>query len=117
LSPALEIDLTNTLTTSRRTDALRVPLHFSVVAKVATAINDSAALVVGWIGCPDYTDFAPTATAAPLANMRVLVVGFNSLAQLDVRTSSAGLIASRANTATVDSYLVSTIGFKWDRRV
>jgi hypothetical protein len=35
---------------------------------------------------------------------------------LTVRTNSAGQIATRANSATIDEYDVSTQGFTWARR-
>lgn len=114
-APALDINLSNTLTTSRRTDALRVPLNFSVIANIVAHIIDASAPCAINICCPDQTDVAP----GYQANLAVInaPTGTNAIAQLRIRTSSAGLIASRSNLATVDTYDVSTIGFEWARRV
>jgi hypothetical protein len=114
-SPTLDIDLANTLTTARRTDAVKVPLGFSVTAHLNVLLSDATA-TIAWITCPDQTDLAPAITVAPLRN-----VGFNTAnvvrpgGQLFVRTSSTGRIAARANL-TVDDYRVVTIGFTWARR-
>jgi hypothetical protein len=115
-SPTLDVNLVNTLTTSRRTDAVKVPLDFSVTAHLNVVVSDSAAHVA-WIYCPDQADLAPSATLTPLAN-----IGGNSVntptiyTQLHVRTSATGTIAARANIATVDGYAVVTLGFNWARR-
>lgn len=113
-APTLDINLANTLTTARRTDAVKVPLNFSVTARINVHINDAATVTV-WIYCPDQSDQAPTGAAAPLADINSQVA-LSTILQLFVRTSAAGLIAARASTATVDVYRVSTIGFQWDRR-
>ena len=114
-APPLDINIANTLTTSRRTDALSVPLNFSVNAFLNVRVGDAAAAAV-YISCPDITDQAPSITAAPLTSFRN-IAGNNQFWQGAVRTSAAGLIASRSDTATVDSYAVVTIGFQWARRV
>lgn len=114
-TPTLDIDLANTLTTSRRTDALKVPLNFSVLANIRVNIDDAAVFSV--LLCdPAETDAAVSSTAAPLANVRSHVAGTPGLAQLQITTSAAGLIAARASLATIDSYKVLTLGFVWDRR-
>jgi hypothetical protein len=114
-SPTLDINLANTLTTSRRTDAVKVPLNFSVEAHLNVLLADSSAGYDAIVYCPDQDDLTPSNSAAPLSNIRNPVAAGSS-AQIRVRTSSAGLIAARATIATVDSYFVSTIGFKWARR-
>jgi hypothetical protein len=115
-SPTLDVNLSNTLTTARRTDAVKVPLNFSTEAHLNVLIEDVSgnfALVY----CPDQADLAPSTTVAPLANF-----GGNSAntltmyAQMRIRTSAAGLIAARGNLATIDTYRVSTMGFEWGRR-
>lgn len=113
-SPTLDINLTNTLTTARRTDAVKVPLNFSTIAHLNVIITD-AATTNTWIYCPDQTDLAPSATVAPLANV-FQGAGAATNVQLRVRTSAAGLIAARATTATVDQYSAATMGFTWARR-
>lgn len=114
--PTLDVNLANTLTTARRTDAVKVPLGFSTIAHINVGITDAAAVAFAWICCPDQTDAAPSQTAAPLANIGPQGIGNEVLQQMYVRTSAAGLIAARANIATVDLYVVSTMGFKWARR-
>jgi len=112
--PTLDVSLANTLTTSRRTDAMKVPLNFSTTAHI-NAVSFDTALARVWICCPDQTDAAPSGTAAPLMNLQSLA-GAAGQAFLKIRTSSAGLIASRSTLATVDEYYISTMGFEWARR-
>ena len=113
--PTLDIDLSATLTTSRRTDAVKVPLNFSVISHLNVTIKDVATTAV-WIYCPDQSDAAPSETLAPLTNLQNLEVGFVAGLQMKIRTSATGTIAARATTATVDNYKVSTMGFTWSRR-
>lgn len=113
-SPTLDIDLASTLTTARRTDAVKVPLNFSTTALLNVSTADAAVHVV-YITCPDTTDVAPSLTTAPLATERAEIVSSTHQYRLDVRTSAAGLIAARADT-TVDTYRVATLGFRWGRR-
>jgi hypothetical protein len=115
-SPTLDVNLANTLTTARRTDAVKVPLNFSVEANLNAQIFDATTANDVYIYCPDLTDIAPNAIGAPLATIGQAGVGARWMANIRIRTSSAGLIAARSDLATVDSYLVSTIGFKWARR-
>lgn len=113
-APTLDVNLANTLTTARRTDAIKVPLAFSVIAHINVSAGDAATTNI-WICCPDQTDAAPSGTVAPLANVFV-PAGSAANEQLFIRTSATGTIAARANTATVDLYAVATMGFRWDRR-
>ena len=107
-----DISLASTLTTSRRTDAVKVPLNFSVEASLTVDIYDAAASVQAWVYCPDQSD---QATGSPTANFDGLTTK-RALGPLRVRTSATGTIAARANIATVDSYAVGTVGFRWARR-
>ncbi len=111
----LDVDLTNTLTTVRRTDALKVPLTFSTMAHIGVVVGDAVQAAV-WVGCPDETDVAPSATAALLMNNFVVVAGTVVAQKMRVRTSATGTIAARSNIATTDAYRVSTYGFTWARR-
>lgn len=114
--PTLDVDLSATLTTARRTDAIKVPLVFSVIANIMYFILDAAATAKAIIVCPDQTDAAPSATAAPLADQQTQVAGQGIFGAKWVRTSSTGTIAARSDTATIDNYRVSTHGFRWARR-
>jgi hypothetical protein len=113
--PTLDVSLTNTLTTARRTDAIKVPLNFSVQANLNVQLTDVAG-VVAHVCCPDQTDAAPSATVAPLGNFSMGGGAMQQGRQITVRTSATGTIAARADTATVDFYGVATIGFRWARR-
>lgn len=111
--PTSDILLNNTLGTARRTDAVKVPLNFSTIARLGVTLADAAVTFTAWITCPDHTD----GTAATWYNFASQVAGsITAAAELRVRTSSAGLIAARASIATVDVYLVQTFGFTWARR-
>ena len=114
-SPTLDIDQSATLTTSRRTDPVKAPLTFSTRAILNVALFDAAAWIA-YIYCPDQTDLAPSSTAAPLATMRGENAGSTWQGVMEIRTSATGTIAARAGTATIDSYRVVTLGFKWARR-
>jgi hypothetical protein len=117
-APTLDVNIVNTLTTARRTDAVKVPLNFSVEANVNVLVDDASATPIVWICCPDQTDAAPSASAAPLYTIGQLAgsATFRVATPLRIRTSSTGTIAARANLATVDTYLVVTTGFRWARR-
>lgn len=116
-TPTLDINLSNTLTTSRRTDAVKVPLNFAVDAVMRVEMFDASSAFQAVVCCPDETDAAPSATAAPLVTHITAAAGDSAGYQLVIRTSSAGLIAARANLATVDLYTGVTVGFNWGRRI
>jgi hypothetical protein len=113
-APTVDVSLVNTLGTSRRTDVVKVPLNFSVTARLSVYIQDPANNPIIWIGCPDHAD-AGTPVDSNDANIS-MTTGNSYLDELRIRTSSAGLIAARSNTASVDLYQVSTYGFIWSRR-
>ena len=114
--PTLDINLANTLTTSERTDAVKVPLNFSTIAHLNATVTDAVGTASAWVYCPDQTSAAPSTTAAPLANLYADSGGIRAINQLFIRTSATGTIAARGNVATVDLYAVSTMGFTWSRR-
>ena len=114
--PTLDVNVANGLTTSRRTDAVKVPLNFSTIAHLNVAITDVSAIATTWVYCPDQTDAAPSQTVAPLSNSINYPTSGLWSAQMKVRTSAAGLIAARTTLSTVDVYAVSTMGFTWARR-
>lgn len=114
-TPKLDVNLNATLTTTRRTDAIRVPLDYSVTAHINAAVKDSATTQFAYIHCPDQADLAPNDALAPLMNI-FSQTGRFGYQQMFIRTSATGTIAARASTATVDAYQVVTIGFEWSRR-
>jgi hypothetical protein len=114
-TPTLDINLANTLTTTRRTDAVKVPLNFSVKANLNVLIDDGS-LNSAWIYCPDQADLAPSDSAAPLETLRSSVTGQPSAQNITIRTSSTGTIAARSVVASVNLYAASTLGFTWARR-
>jgi len=115
-SPTLEVDLASTLTTARRTDAVKVPLNFSTIAQLNIGIQDTSTAVDVWIYCPDQADLAPNPSAAPLGSLKHIASASGDVFHIKVRTSASGTIAARADLATVDNYRVSTMGFEWARR-
>lgn len=117
-APTLDVNLSNTLTTSRRTDALKVPLNFSVLAFVNMVFYEASGQTRNYVVCPDVTDVAPSTVATPLATAQT---GDDAGAgarfgKYEIRTSSTGTIAARSDVATVDTYQVVTLGFQWSRR-
>lgn len=116
-TPTLDIDLSNTLTTSRRTDAVRVPLLFSVLAHMNVMIYDAGGNQSAYIYAPDAADLGPAINAAPLTSASAIsTTNTQGTRTLWIRTSSTGTIAARADVATMDNYRVSTLGFRWGRR-
>jgi hypothetical protein len=115
-TPTLDVNLAATLTTSRRTDTIKVPSSISVFATVRVVTLDTASAYIVNVSSPAETDVAPSTTAAPLSN-----AGGGSantpvwVCDLRIRTSDA-TIAARANIATVDAYRVVTLGWDWSRR-
>jgi len=114
-SPTLDINLANTLTTARRTDAIKVPLNFSVIAHLNVVMEDSAGFT-SIVYCPDMADLAPSSTAAPLGSIVNVSAGSSVPMVMRIRTSATGTIAARSTLATVDLYAASTLGFTWARR-
>ncbi len=113
-TPTLDLDLSATLTTARRTDAVKVPLDVSTIALLNIQTSD-AVNSMSYIYCPDQTDQAPSLTVTPLTTM-FISSGTGVEFRQEIRTSSAGLIAARCITATCDNYRVVTLGFRWSRR-
>lgn len=113
-TPTLDVDLTNALTTSRRTDAVKVPLALSTIAglNVLTADASTHQFI---IYCPDMSDLTPSTTVAPLSTHQC-AAGSNQFSNVRVRTSATGTVASRATVATIDNYRISTLSFTWSRR-
>lgn len=114
-SPTLDVNLANTLTTSRRTDALKVPLTFSVTAHFNLKLVDATAPFVVLFYCPDQSDIDPAGVGLFNTSGITATASANGY-QMRVRTSSAGLIAARSTLATVDSCQIATVGFTWARR-
>jgi hypothetical protein len=114
-TPTLEVNITNTLTTSRRTDAMKVPLNFSTIAHISFRITD-VALASVYLTCPDTADIVPTGNSDN-STFRILLANAPNIMSASVRTSATGTIASRSDVATVDLYTISTRGFIWARRV
>ncbi len=114
-APTLDINLANTLTTARRTDAVKVPLNFSTIALLRVQFFDASSSAQCLICCPDETDAAVSGTAAPLASANLDGVQRN-FAEDAIRTSATGTVAARSTLATVDLYSVVTLGFRWARR-
>jgi len=114
-APILDVDLTNTLTTSRRTDTLSVPTAFSTVATIRARAFDASANHNTLISCPDETDAAPSTSASPGHNLSA-GTGVSVVQEMKVRTSATGTVASRSSLSTVDDYKVFTVGFEWSRR-
>ena len=115
--PTLDINLLNTLTTSERLDAVKVPLSFSTIAHLnVTMLDATAGIIPAWVYCPNHTSAAPILTGAPLGNIGTESGTETAVRQLFIRTNASGQIAARAAIAPVDTYRVVTIGFRWNRR-
>lgn len=115
-APTNDVSLTATLTSTRRLDALKVPLTFSVEAILRAEIFDASNAAIGRVCCPDETDAATAISTAPLNNLFSNPDTYGT-PELRIRTDSSGRVASRAaGPATVDTYYIATVGFVWPRR-
>jgi hypothetical protein len=116
--PRQDVSLANTLTATRRTDALSVPLNFSVIADILVSMYDASAAGDGIVYCPDQGDLTPTnpATGTGLATNTWIPTVSVTPAALKVRTDATGKVAARSTVATTDVYNVTTHGFLWSRR-
>lgn len=117
-APTTDVDLAATLSTARRTDAVKVPLAFSTVASLNVGVQNGVTPTQILVCCPDRTDLAPGAAStstAPLSNVSYVTNTNNYAQPVRVRTSAAGLVASRAS-ATVAVYSIVTESFEWSRR-
>jgi hypothetical protein len=115
-APTLDVSLTATLTNTRRLDALKVPLTFSVEAILRAEMFDASNAAVGRVCCPDETDSTTVVNTAPLNNLFSNPDTY-AAPELRVRTNSSGQVASRATgPATIDTYYIATVGFVWARR-
>lgn len=115
VTPIRDVNLANTLTTTRRTDALSVPKNFSTRAMFRVYLFDASNTSQTVICNPDETDVAPSSTDTPGANV-FSSTSADGVEELSIRTSATGTIASRSLLATVDNYIVVTLGFQWSRR-
>lgn len=118
-APRSDVDLDNTLTTTRRTDVLSgVPLGISVQADVVVSAYDGSAGGYARVMCPDETDAAPT---SPLGGTGTADLGWVpstwvGQGQRLIETDTSGRLAARSTVATTDYYTVVTNGFVWNRR-
>lgn len=113
-TPIQDLALVGQTFTSRRSDALSVPLAFSVIAHLNIELDDASAMAI-YLCCPDVADLAGSLSAAPGATIYVAAGAF-SAHQADVRTSATGTVSSRASASSTDTYRINTLGFTWDRR-
>jgi hypothetical protein len=104
-----DLNLASTLTTTRRSDALSVPLNFSTLAKVVGAIQHSVAGAYVHLMNPDDTDEGGGAQFVAQVN------GVIQSGQAEIRTNSSGEVASKGST-TLDAWTILCEGFRWGRR-
>lgn len=116
VTPISDVALANTLTTTRRTDAISVPKDFSVFARVRVLTYDVSSDHVEIVGSTSETDAAPASLATAAMANQGGITGDLSVNERDIITSATGTIAARSSLATVDVYGVTTLGFTWARR-
>jgi hypothetical protein len=118
---ALTVDFnhTNVLTNARRTDPIRAPRTFSVLAQIAIITYDSVTSSSARIVCPDEADAAVVSNGSvgTMGIMNWVAGSWVAEREMWVRTSATGTIAARCEAAiNVDQYTCSTSGFIWSRR-
>jgi hypothetical protein len=114
-APTLDVNASSAVTTSRTTYAVKVPLTFSVEAKLIVNVIDASLGFYAKVGALDEADVAPSSTATPLVNFNV-GTNTNAYIQVSIRTSATGLIYARSDLASVDAFRVVTLSFVWSRR-
>lgn len=115
-APTNDVSLSNTLDDTRRLDALKVPVGFSVESIARYEMYDNTNGTIGRVCCPDETDAATRQGDAPLNNLYSYPNIF-AVQEMRIRTDTSGRVASRAyGPTTVDSYKIATVGFVWARR-
>lgn len=114
VTPILDINVSNTLTTARQLDALSIPTGFECKTNLNILIFDASAGGTVYIYYPGASDQAPTVAASPLGTLQ-FIAGANYLTNVQILTNTSRQIAARANLATVDVYRVATLGFILNR--
>lgn len=125
-TPPLDVDLSNTLTTTERTDTVRVPTMpglsdalgggLSVVHGIFNVrVLDNASAFRVYLRDITNPDAAPSNSASPLATIETDGAGDQRSLKLRLAMTSSS-IRARASIATVDSYRVTTLGWEWGRR-
>lgn len=112
-APTLDVNQANTLTTSRRTDLVKVPQNLSVRAMLDVVVFDATSTCLARITCPDETDAAVTGSNVNFTSSSTAITCSQ---RMPVRTSATGTIAARSGLATVDLYTVVTSSFVMSRR-
>ena len=109
-SPPLDINLTNTLTTTARNDVISVPPGRRVLARLHLIIGDGSSKDI-YIASGDFADLAPSTTAAPLMTVRNASGSAANGWQIEIRTDASSQIRARAGSGIMDSYRVATLGW------
>ena len=112
--PPQDVNLSNTLSTTARTDTLSVPTDFSTIVSVNVYILDGTT-AYAYISNPDVTDEAAS-LGDGLAFPRVYVASQGSPSKQRIRTSATGQIRARGSISTLNTYAVTTLSFEWSRR-
>lgn len=115
VTPPLDINLANTLTTARRLDAISVPTGFEVESFLNIRAFDGASVFKIYVCHPNVTDQAPSATVSPLSSIFTSPNTNFYEGKFHILTNTSRQIASRSNLATVDEYLAATLSFTLKR--
>ena len=99
-TPTTDVNVSNTLTTSRRLDAVKVPLNFAVLALVRAYVIDGSSNQSTIIQSPDETDAAPAVTTPGVTLVTYSTANGSTGAELEVRTNASGQIVVFSNIAT-----------------
>lgn len=106
ITPTIDINLTSTLTTTRRLDTLPVPTGFEIEAYVTITLADAAQRAV-FIGSPSFADVAPASVASITDYPQATVTEYTSRY---IKTNTSAQVAARAD-GTVTTYQMSVKSF------
>lgn len=112
-TPTTDINLTNTLGLTTRTDVVASPLGLVTKAYLTVELVDTTT-IFGYMSSPDLSDVAPSTTSEPFYNMLSSTAG--TARQLEIFTNTSSQVRAKASANTVDNYYVSTYGWTWGRR-
>lgn len=112
VAPPTDINLSGTLTTSARLDAISVMTGVKCKAVCNGYVYDGAATAFALQSDPDISDVAADTVNATMWS----ITSFSHGQQVEIMTNTSRQIRTRATVATVDTYALRTYAFEWSRR-
>lgn len=116
VSPIVDHNLANTLSTSRSTLVVSTPLGYSTDAYIIHRVFDAVASPAVKVAALQELDSNPIMTASPGASYAAEISGVG-VGMIFVTTNSAAQVAARCSVHTADQFQLITQGWNWARRI